>query len=489
MATPREVRESQTQVLQDALDEAYNVIEAITSSTYYFAVILEATKRTVYSKDEPPKIVNAFLIVNQNGVISEVVAPPVIKLKPKVGDVVKIVTKGDQAGIVELCKETLPGQMMIVKSVDSNFAYMSEENHPAVYLGGKSVKAGDKVIVTFGRIVTDVVEDKEMEYSFKGEVSVSYKDIAGLDEAKLQIQEALEDPIKHKELFKAYGKKAPKGVLFFGPPGNGKTMLAKAAAHSIADLYKGEPGFISIKGPELLSSYVGATEARIRKLFAEARAFYTRTGNPAIIFIDEADAILPKRGSGKSSDVEKTIVPMFLAEMDGLDEDSGAIVMLATNKPESIDDAVLREGRIDRKIKIGRPDKLVASAIFKLTLAKSKIADTLDIDTLSNNAAEELFADTLKMYEAKSQTTSAIITYGQLISGAAVAGMAQDAIGLAMKRDIQNKVSTPTGVTSIDITKSILNSFQKNKQMDYREQIFEQFEELGVQLTECNKIN
>jgi proteasome-associated ATPase len=490
MPTPREEREALQAHINKEYVELQETLAAITAATHYFAVVVDTDTRTVYpGPGEPPVSKPTVLIVNQNGVVFETLAPPKGRFAVKPGDVVKIVTRGNEAGIVEKFNGPVPGVKMVVKTADEKFAYVTDDNHPAVYLAGSKAKAGDTILVAFGRVAVEVIEEKTMEYSFKGDVTVTYEDIAGLSEAKAQVREALEDPIQYREMFEQYGRKAPKGIVFFGPPGNGKTMLAKAAANSIGKLYDGEAGFISIKGPELLSSYVGATESRIRKLFAEARAFKKRTGNPAIIFIDEAEAILPRRGSGRSSDVEKTIVPMFLSEMDGLDNDSGAIVMLATNKPELLDEAVLREGRIDRKIKIGRPDKEVAKAIFELNFRKSKLADKLTPAALAAQASEDLFSEGLRMYEAKAGGACVHINYGQLISGAAVASIAQDAIGLAMKRDIVSKAKKPTGVTQADITKAIMNSFAQNKQIDHRQIIFEEMEEMGVQLTECNKVN
>lgn len=472
------------------IQQQQEFIADVTAKTYFMAAIVGNGSRLVYREDGSQTVADTFLLCQQSGNIGEVLAPHPSQLKLSVGDVVKIVTAGDQAGIVEKNEDkSFPYTIGVVKRVSGDFVHLDGDDHkePTVFRVGHNVKAGDQVRVIFGRVIVGVEESKEMSYALSKPTGVTWDDIAGLDEAKRQIQEALESPIRYKELYKAYGKKPAKGILLFGTPGNGKTMLGKAAATSIAELYKGEPGFISIKGPELLNSYVGVTEAKIRNLFAEAKKFKERTGNPAIIFIDEADAILPKRGSGRSSDVEKTIVPQFLSEMDGLEE-SAAIVILATNRPESIDEAVLREGRCDRKIKIPRPDAVAAKAIFKLNIGVAKIQGSTT-DKLAELATEHMFAGDKKMYQVFLKEGTVDVTYGMLLNGALVAGVAQDAIEIAMQRDIAKGCTKPSGITTADVELAVSRSFEKHEQMDYRKPILEDFASEGIQVDEIRKYN
>jgi len=186
---------------------------------------------------------------------------------------------------------------------------------------------------------------------------VSYADIGGLGSQIEQIRDAVELPFLHRELFAEFGLRPPKGVLLYGPPGCGKTMIAKAVANSAGS------HFLNIKGPELLDKYVGETERQIRAIFTRAKEHAT-SGRPVVVFFDEMDALFRTRGSGVSSDVEATIVPQLLSEIDGVEDLANVIVIGATNREDLIDPAILRPGRLDVKIKLDRPDRDAAAEIL-----------------------------------------------------------------------------------------------------------------------------
>ncbi|MFP5336291.1 MAG: proteasome ATPase [Actinomycetes bacterium] len=199
---------------------------------------------------------------------------------------------------------------------------------------------------------------------------IEYSDIGGLGPQIEQIRDAVELPFLHPDLFREHGLKAPKGVLLYGPPGCGKTLIAKAVAHSLAvqaaqrlGLSEAKSYFLNIKGPELLNKYVGETERHIRLIFARAREKASE-GTPVVVFFDEMESLFRTRGSGVSSDVETTIVPQLLAEIDGVERLENVIVIGASNREDMIDPAILRPGRLDVKIKIHRPDAESARDIF-----------------------------------------------------------------------------------------------------------------------------
>ncbi|WEV73408.1 proteasome ATPase [Bifidobacterium sp. ESL0798] len=190
----------------------------------------------------------------------------------------------------------------------------------------------------------------------------TFDDIGGLDSQIERIKDAVELPFLHRKLFERYDLRAPKGVLLYGPPGNGKTLIAKAVANALSGGDASRGVFLSVKGPELLNKYVGESERLIRLIFKRART-RAAEGKPVIVFIDEMDSLLRTRGSGVSSDVETTIVPQFLAELDGVESLDNVMVIGASNRVDMIDPAVLRPGRLDVKIRIERPDKSAATQI------------------------------------------------------------------------------------------------------------------------------
>lgn len=199
---------------------------------------------------------------------------------------------------------------------------------------------------------------------------ISYSDIGGLNSQIEAIKDSVELPFTHPELYREHGLSAPKGILLYGPPGCGKTLIAKAVAHSLAQrVVERKEGtstrsyFLNIKGPELLDKYVGETERHIRLIFARAREKALR-GDPVVVFFDEMEALFRTRGTGVSSDVETTIVPQLLAEIDGVERLDNVIVIGASNREDMIDPAILRPGRLDVKIKIRRPDAQGATEIF-----------------------------------------------------------------------------------------------------------------------------
>jgi len=419
-------------------------------------------------------------------------------LKLKVGDTVKLVTTKAGVGIVEKTDGVSYGMTVIIKDIlDDHHAEIDANGSVRIVLTGlfsdqnpkdpkQKLEKGCRVILDeSGTLIMKNLGKNQGQYVFTSKTGVTWADIGGLEDVKKSMQEAIEHPIKYKELFSEYGRKPTKGILLWGPPGNGKTMIGKAVASSIAELYKTEEsGFIYIKGPEILNMYVGASEERIRGIFASAREYKKNTGCPAIIFIDEAEAILSKRGSGKSSDVDKTIVPQFLTEMDGLDE-SSAIVILTTNRPDMLDSAVIREGRIDKKIKVPRPTQESVEMIFNLNLKKVPCASaTIDAKKISKSAAQLVFDKTLRLYQIELESGSNMdFCMSHIINGAMIASIVNESITSAINRDLEGNKKKPSGVTIDDVTDSILKSFKQNSRMNHQHH----FEDLAYELqTEQN---
>lgn len=301
-----------------------------------------------------------------------------------------------------------------------------------------AIKPGETVLVAKGMIV-GILPKELISHSKKVEFTpLDWSEIGGMKSQISNIKELIEIPMQHKDICKDFNMPMNNGVILYGPPGCEKTIIAKAIASTITKGAKiTADSFIYEKGGEMLSPYVGMAEARIKNLFERCRLNFKETGVQSILFIDEAEAIMPTRGSRKSSDVEKTIVPTFLAEMDGF-ADNNPFVILATNNPDDIDPAIKREGRIDLMVGVNRPTKDDAIEIFSIHLKKTKVAG--NINTLAQQAADSLFK--LENIDNK-------------VSGAMIQRVVQAGIQNAIKRRIADKKSEP--VNLLDLETSISN--------------------------------
>ncbi len=330
--------------------------------------------------------------------------------------------------------------------------------------------------------VIEKLPKAEMEELVIEEVpNVGYGDVGGLDKELEQVTDAVELPFLYPQLFAEHKLTPPKGVLLYGPPGCGKTLIAKAVANSIAKKLGHLSGkevrsyFLHVKGPELLNKYVGESERQIREVFAKARDKAAK-GNPVIVFFDEMDALFRTRGSGISSDMESTIVPQFLAEIDGVESLHNVIVIGASNRQDLIDPAVLRPGRLDVKIKIPRPEKQGAKDIFgkyltpDLPYAKEELDrhggdPSVMVAHLIEITAEAMYAVTeenrfLEVTYANGEKE--MLHFKDFSSGALIEGIVSRAKKVAVKRAIG---TGERGIREEDLIRAMREEFKSNEDL------------------------
>jgi proteasome-associated ATPase len=341
-------------------------------------------------------------------------------------------------------------------------------------LRGVHLRSGDTVrLDARTNMVLEKLPRPEVEDLLLEEVpDISYADIGGLDVQIEQIADAVELPFLHADLFAEHQLPAPKGILLYGPPGCGKTLIAKAVANSlarkVAEKTGGEKGrsyFINIKGPELLNKYVGETERQIRLVFQRARE-KSEEGWPVIVFFDEMDSMFRTRGSGISSDMESTIVPQLLAEIDGVEGLRNVIVIGATNREDLIDPAILRPGRLDVKIKIERPTIDAARQIFARYLTEEiPIAAGASVPEMLDATVQEMYRDDLdnEFLEVTYQNgDKEILYYKDFASGAMIENIVRRAKKLAIKRVIAGGAK---GVSLQDMLDSIKQEYKEHEDL------------------------
>jgi proteasome-associated ATPase len=339
---------------------------------------------------------------------------------------------------------------------------------------GAHLRSGDSMrLDPRSNLLLEKLPRPEVEDLLLEEVpDISYDDIGGLDEQIEQIADAVELPFLYSDLFAEHQLPAPKGILLYGPPGCGKTLIAKAVANSLAKKVaektggeKGRSYFINIKGPELLNKYVGETERQIRLVFQRARE-KSEEGWPVIVFFDEMDSMFRTRGSGISSDMESTIVPQLLAEIDGVEGLRNVIVIGATNREDLIDPAILRPGRLDVKIKIERPSSVAARQIFARYLTDEiPIAAGASVPAMIERTVEEMYRDdeANQFLEVTYQNgDKEILYYKDFASGAMIENIVRRAKKLAIKRVIAGGVR---GVSVDDLLQSIKQEYKEHEDL------------------------
>ena len=385
---------------------------------------------------------------------------------------------GEVVTIIEVLEESVRA-LISGRGDDQRVAEISAS------LAGVKLRAGDSVLLdTRSQMLVEKLPKQEIEEVVLEEVpDVTYADIGGLDSQIEAITDAVELPFLHRDLFAEHQLPAPKGVLLYGPPGCGKTLIAKAVANSLAKKVASRTGsdnersyFLNIKGPELLNKYVGETERQIRLVFERARE-KAEEGVPVIVFFDEMDSLFRTRGTGISSDMESTIVPQLLAEIDGVETLRNVIVIGASNREDLIDPAILRPGRLDVKIKIERPDEVAAQQIFARYLISSLPLDAHDVAELGGGDPEKavrvMIEQTVdEMYRTDNENQFLEVTYQNgdkeilffkdFSSGAMIENIVRRAKKLAIKRTIENG---ERGIRLQDMMDSIRQEYKENEDL------------------------
>src|SRR5437763_12417666 len=322
-----------------------------------------------------------------------------------------------------------------------------------------NLKSGDEVRVDSNyRMALEMLSStKSHEYYLDTVPELPWEKVGGQEAALQAIKDAIELPLLHPDLFAKFHHATPKGFLLYGPPGCGKTLIGKATAYNLTQQLKQETGqemreyFMHIKGPEILNMWVGESERMVREIFATARE-KRREGYLPFLFIDEAESILGTRRASRYSNILSTLVPMFCSEMDGIDSLNDVVIILASNRADLIDPAILRPGRIDRKIKVNRPNREGARSVYRIYLtdnlpydgALAKEADNVSaaVDRLVDRFVEWQFAkrDENKFLEVTLRSGRKEILYrSDLISGAIIASIVERAKAMTIKRAIASQ--------------------------------------------------
>ena len=416
-----------------------------------------------------PALKDQSLAVGQEVIVNSGMNVVDIKSAERHGDVVKIKERiEDELAIVNLRTD----EERVVRIAES----LKEE----------TLKTGDHVLLNHTTsMLMEKLPKREVEDLLLEEVpDIGYTDIGGLDTQIEAIRDAIELPYLYPKEYQEFNLAPPKGVLLYGPPGCGKTLIARAVASSIAERVRKESGrddvrgyFINIKGPELLNKYVGETERKIREVFQKARD-KSREGFPVIIFFDEMDSLFRSRGMGISSDMESTLVPQFLSEIDGVENLRDVIVIGASNRQDLLDPAVLRPGRLDVKIKIDRPNLDGAKDIFAIYL-------TPDLPFAENvcqqfngdmQAAVDHFIDAAvnEMYATTDENRFIEVTYARgeretlffkdFVSGAMIENIVSRAKKTAIKRFIGSD-GTDKGMCLDDLKAAIREEYHENEDL------------------------
>lgn len=358
---------------------------------------------------------------------------------------------------------------------------------------GIELKSGDEIrIDPSHRIAIERLPSHKADSHLLDEIpSTTWEQIGGQKAAIEAIRKAIEYPLLHAETFARYKFTQPKGFLLYGPPGCGKTMIGQATAGSLSKLVAESSDsagdrphvtggvFLHVKGPEILNMWLGESERMVRDLFAQARA-KRKSGALPFIFIDEAESILGTRRAMRSFNISNTLVPMFCSEMDGIDSLRDVVIILASNRPDLIDPAVLRPGRIDRKIKVSRPDREAAAEILRVyltsdlpldqSLVSAHGGDTVKACTaLTNHVVDMLFrrVDSNRLLAIRLRSGQNKTLYRRdLLSGAILASVVQRAKELAIERTIRDRDnSTAAGLTVDDVLRSVDTEFQEGEML------------------------
>jgi len=494
----------QSRVLDERLQEAQANLAAVTGQNERLVSTLrEAREQIIALKEEvdrlaqPPSGYGIFLEAREDGTVDIFTGGR--KLRVNVSPAVEIddlqrgqeVMLNEALNVVEALDFEQQGEVVSLKEVFADgiralvVAHADEERiiKLAEPLRGVHLRPGDSLMLdTRSGFAYEKIHKAEVEELVLEEVpDISYEEIGGLSSQIEMIRDAVELPYLHADLFREHKLRPPKGILLYGPPGCGKTLIAKAVANSLAKQVAertGEEGksyFLNIKGPELLNKYVGETERHIRLVFQRARE-KASAGTPVIVFFDEMDSIFRTRGSGVSSDVENTIVPQLLSEIDGVEGLENVIVIGASNREDMIDPAILRPGRLDVKIKIERPGAEAAKDIFSkyltsdLPLHPDEIKEHGDsrestIEAMLQTVVERMYTETEEnrfLEVTYANGDKEVLYFKDFNSGAMIQNIVDRAKKMAIKQFLD---SGQKGLRVVHLLDACVDEFHENEDL------------------------